>query len=357
MKFHIYDLVFAAFVLLCALPLVAQKAGGGAPGGVLGGGSRGATGGAPSAPGVSTGNSANAQITIEVRVDDRFMIDTPVLVEVVSMGTPVSRSYTDSSGRVVLHNLSAGSYTANISGPGIEPASVNFSIDFARMQVITASVHRTDSAQENVPAGLVDASELSAPKKAHKEYAKGMKEYAEQHLDKAEEHFRNALNEYPKYSSAWNNIGSIRMREKDMAGAEECYRHALEANPNNNYAARNLARLLIGKQNSKEAEQIMKRAVLTEPNHPESLTILAYTELQNGELDDAIATAKRVHTAPMHSGSLSHLIAARGLELKQQNTAAIAEYQLFLKETPHSPQAKYAHDALARLGANQEASR
>ena len=356
MKLRNYGLTLTSLLLLCAAPLAGQKAGGAAPGGVLGGGSAGMSR-SPGAPTPSTGNTANAHITIEVRVDDRYTLDTPVLVEVVSMGTPVSRSYTDNSGRVTLHNLSSGSYTANISGPDIEPTSISFSIDFGRMQNISASVHRRESAQENVPAGLIDASELSAPKKAHKEYEKGVHEYSENHFDKAEEHFRNAISEYPKYSSAWNNIGSIRMHLNDPAGAEECYRHALDANPNNNYAARNLARLLIGKHNSREAEQVMKRAVVTDPNRPESLVILAYAQLQNGEFDDAIATAKRVHTAPTHSGSLSHLIAARALEMKQQNTAAIAEYQLFLKESPHAAQAKFAQDALARLGGNQEASR
>jgi predicted Zn-dependent protease len=290
-------------------------------------------------------------------LDDRYTLDTPVLVEVVSMGTPVSRTYTDSSGRVVLHNLSTGSYTANISGPDIQPTSISFSIDFARMQTITASVHRADSAQENIPAGFIDASELNAPKNAHKEYEKGVHEFTDRHYDKAEQHFRKAVAEYPKYSSAWNNIGSIRLQANDLAGAEECYRHALEANPNNNFAARNLARLLINKKNTKEAEQIMKHAIVTEPTRPESLTILAYTELQNGEFDDAIATAKRVHTGPSHGGALSHLIAARALEMKRQNTAAIAEYPLFLKEAPKAPQAKVAEEALARLGANQEAAK
>jgi Tfp pilus assembly protein PilF len=147
------------------------------------------------------------------------------------------------------------------------------------------------------------------------------------------------------------------MKANDVAGGEECFRHALEANANNTYAARNLARLLIDKRNPKEAEELMKRAVNTDPTNAESLTILAYAELQNREFDDAIATAKRVHTGPTHSGAIAHLIAGSALEAKQQNAAAISEYKLFLQESPGSPQAKVAQEGLARLGANQEAAK
>ena len=353
MKFRTCVLTFATFALL-SVPILAQKS--------PGGGTSGATGGkkgpgSPSIPNIGNTPQKPSQLTIEVRVDDRDLIKFPVMVEVLRMGTPVAQHYTDSSGEVTFNDLGTGSYTAKIYGPGIQPTSISFSVDFGGMQRVTASVQRDQEAQERVPGGLVDASELSAPKKAHKEYEKGVHEYNAKHFDKAEEHFRNAVKEYPRYSSAWNNIGSIRMRANDAAGAEESYRHALEANPNNNYAARNLARLLIDKANTKEAEELMKRAVNTDPNNPESLTILAYAELQNGEFDDAIATAKRVHTGPTHSGALSHLIAASALEAKQQNVAAISEYKLFLKEAPDAPQAKVAQQGLARLGANQEASR
>ncbi|HVP64262.1 MAG TPA: tetratricopeptide repeat protein [candidate division Zixibacteria bacterium] len=353
MKDRSYALAFAILCLLSA-PICAQKSTGGK------GGNTGSIGGtttsSPSFPNVGTTNP-KAQVTVEVRVDGKELVQSPVMVDVLLMGTPVAHSHTDSSGQVTFNDLSTGSYTANVSGPGIQPTSVSFTVDFAGAQRVLASVQRDQQAEEHAPAGLIDASELSAPKKAHQEYEKGMREYKAQHFDKAEQHFRNAVKEYPKYSSAWNSLGSIRIRENDIAGGEDCFRHALEANPNNVYAARNLARLLIDKHNPKEAEELMKRAVLADPNNPESLTILAYAELQNGEFDDAIATAKRVHTGPTHSGALSHLIAAKALEAKQQNFAAIAEYKLFLKEAPDSPQASVAQQALSRLGANQEASR
>lgn len=349
MKFLIGALTLATLLFLTT-PMQAQKSPGGGRGNP--GNVRPPT---PSVP--SIGTEQQSQITIEVRVDGRELVNSPVMIDLLKMGVPVSHGHTDSSGQATFSNLAKGNYTANISGPGIQSTSVSFTVDFSGSQRVMASVQLDQQAQERLPAGLIDASELRAPKKAHKEYEKGVREYTAKHLEKAEEHFRNALKEYPKYSSAWNNLGSIRMQANDVAGAEECFRKALEANPNNSFASRNLARVLIKNQNAKEAEEIMKRAIVTDPNNAESLTVLAYAELQNQEFDDAIATAKRVHTGPMHSGSLSHLIAARALEAKQLNIAAISEYQLFLKETPNAPQAKFAQEGLARLGGNQEASR
>ena len=303
-------------------------------------------------PNVSGARRVNPEVVVEVSTKGEGSAQN-TLVEIKRNGRNVARAYTDSSGRATFQNVEIGAYTATISGVGLESTTVNFSVDHDLTQTISAEVHKVPGEQHGVPGGLVDATELNVPKNARKEYEKGLQDFRDKKFDKAEKHFINALNEYPKLSSAWNNLGTVHMRRNNFSSANDCYHRALEENPNNTTAARNLALLLIMQSQSKEAEQIMRHAIALEPTHSESLTLLAYAELMNGKFDEAIATARKVHTGPTHMNSLAHLVAARALEAKKDNATAIEEYKLFLKEVPNAPQVKIAQDAVERLQSNQ----
>jgi Flp pilus assembly protein TadD len=319
------------------------------------GAQRGSTrGGATSFPGVSN-RRANPEIVVEVSAKDEGGLPN-ALVELRQFGSHVARAFTDSSGRATFHSVGIGTYTATISGVGLETTTVNFSVDPGLSQTVSAEVHRVRGEEHGAPEGMVNAAELNVPKNAQKEYEKGLKDFRDKNFDNAERHFIKALNEYPKLSSAWNNLGTIHMHRNNIDRASDCYHRALEENPNNTTAARNLALLLIMHSQPKEAEQIMRHAIALEPTHSESLTLLAYAELMNGKFDEAIATARKVHTGPNHINSLSHLVAARALEAKKDKAAALEEYKLFLKEVPNAPQAQIAQDAVTRLESRQPTS-
>ena len=67
--------------------------------------------------------------------------------------------------------------------------------------------------------------------------------------------------------------------------------------------------------------------------------MLASAEYMNKEYDKALADARRTHTLPNHEQFADvHLLAGKILEMQNQAQAAIVEYQLFLKESPNSPQ-------------------
>jgi Flp pilus assembly protein TadD len=314
----------------------------------------GSRGGTPSFPGVSTRRS-NPDVVVEVRTKGEGS-SPHTLVEIKQFGRTIASDYTDSSGRATFHNVGIGTFSATISGIGLETTTVDFSVDPGMMQTISAEVRNAPGREHDAPRGMIDASELNVPENARKEYEKGLKEFRDKKFDKAEKHFINAVNDYPKLSSAWNSLGTVHMHNRNFSGASDCYHRALEENPNNTVAARNLALLLILQSQSKEAEQIMRHAIALEPTHSESLTLLAYAELLNGKLDEAIATARKVHTGPAHMNSLCHLVAARALEAKKDNAAALEEYKLFLKEVPNAPQVNMAKEAVTRLESKQPAT-
>jgi Tfp pilus assembly protein PilF len=116
----------------------------------------------------------------------------------------------------------------------------------------------------------------------------------------------------------------------------------------------NMGHMLYDDKKYKEAEPFLSRALIAEPLNPQLLTVLANTELQNGDLDLALANARKVHTIPNHQKfAISHLIAAQIFESRDSSKEAAEEYKLFLQEDPRSPLAPRVKEALGRIEAAQ----
>jgi Tfp pilus assembly protein PilF len=86
------------------------------------------------------------------------------------------------------------------------------------------------------------------------------------------------------------------------------------------------------------------------PRNPQVLTALANTQLKNGESEQALANAQKVHSLPDHKKFASaHLIAAQVLSDRGENRRAQQEYRQFLQEDPDSPIAGRVKDVLSKL--------
>jgi Tfp pilus assembly protein PilF len=93
------------------------------------------------------------------------------------------------------------------------------------------------------------------------------------------------------------------------------------------------------------------RAASGDPRNPPILLAVANSQMKNGESEQALATAQKVHLLPDHKKfAIAHLIAAQALTDRGENPSAREEYRQFLKEDPGSPLAARVKDALTKLG-------
>jgi len=79
--------------------------------------------------------------------------------------------------------------------------------------------------------------------------------------------------------------------------------------------------------------------------------MLSEQQLLSGEYDKAIATARKVHSMPHEHLAQVHLICGDALQHQGKNAEALAEYELYLKEYPDSPQVAQVRAAMAQLQA------
>jgi hypothetical protein len=215
------------------------------------------------------------------------------------------------------------------------------------------ALHRKED--ENQPKGgsasrtTVSLARLQVPPKAGKELEKGNRALKDGDLDSAVRHFQAAIEACPDYDQAYNNLGVVLMQKGRADDARRAFEKAVAVNDHFARAYTNLGKLALVQDNNTEADGFLRKSLQYEPLNPEALMLAAETALFTGKLDDAITDARVLHTLPHEKYAFGYFIAGRAYEAQAKNAEAAAEYDVFLKEEPNSPNAARAKAALERL--------
>lgn len=309
----------------------------------------------------SSGPTTNQTRTVDLNVRVTLPNDRPADkgLEVSLMaphGGIVQQSFTDDIGAASFRGISPGRYRLRITGLNIEstdlPQFEINSMETVHYEYVHVTPKDDGSGNGNAQGGgMISAAELNIPDKARKEFDKGIEAMQKSENDKALEHFEKATAVYPQYAMAYNNIGVIQIKEGRAMQARQAFETAVSVNPKLAAGYLNLARLSMNDNKYAEADQLIAKALTVEPNRVEAMALAAQTKLMMGDLDGAYAFAKKVHSQPDHKTySAVHLIAAQVLQKKGEPDQAMAEYKMFLAESPDSPTAPRVRDAIAKLG-------
>lgn len=192
-------------------------------------------------------------------------------------------------------------------------------------------------------------SDQSAPAAARAEMERGVAAIQTNDLGEAEKRFRRALELYPRYARAENNLGVVWMRRGERERGAAAFERALALAPRYAEALVNLAKVRALEKQHAEAEKLLARAVEADAQNAEALTILAELQLAAHRYEQAAATAVRVHELAHERFAIAHYIAGQAYELAGRDIEAMAEYRIFLKESPTGAAAEKARAALERL--------
>ena len=303
------------------------------------------------------GTSSGRQVRVDIQVTDegsRPLYDSQIMVELQPGGGAPQRSFVDSNGHSYFTVPSGMTYQVTVTGANIDPASASFQVDSNEMTHMESIAVRTkESATPRVPGGVVSASNLNIPAKARDEFSKGMKEMKASKWQDAKKHFEKAINEYPKYDWAYNNLAVVEIQLKNRDAATQDFAKAVEINDKNPDATANLGLIRFEDNDLQGAKELMKKSLTVRPNDPKSLTILALAQLKTGESAAALASAEKVHQGDLDHFPIAHFVAAQIREQMGDHAGAERQYQAYLKEAPDGPQASQAKDALVRIQAKK----
>jgi Flp pilus assembly protein TadD len=300
----------------------------------------------------------SVEILVRVTFQNDRSAGDQIRVELVNdMGVPIGQNFTDSEGRTTFHVSNGGTYEIRASGIPIQGTATETvrieDMDKSRTVYLRATPKSEATAtttKSNAPP-VTSAAELKIPMDAKKAFHKGMESWEHNDYSKAAEHFEKAVALYPEYDTAYNNLGVMYYQMGQTEKARAAFERSVALNDKNADGDRNLARMLIHDGNYTRAQDLLKKSLIVEPLNPITLTLMCVTQIQTGDDNGALGTARKVHQLPHEGYALVHEIAGQAYEHEGQTQNATIEYETYLHESPNGPEAPQVRAALTRLTA------
>jgi tetratricopeptide (TPR) repeat protein len=215
----------------------------------------------------------------QVRAPNGDYPSRQILVELRLHGGTIESVYTDNGGRFGFSNLQANGYRIVINDEEYyqveERADVNPDVmPSTRLQI---NLRSRDTTRNNDPAGvrasggnpyLVNPADYNKrfPKKALKEYERGVNAERKGDHDEAIAHYQSALKIAPEYYPAHNNLGSIYLSKADFKSAEEQFQETVRLDQNDAQAYFNLGNVFLLKSQFTDAEAAVASGLQRRPD-------------------------------------------------------------------------------------------
>jgi hypothetical protein len=286
--------------------------------------------------------NAGADMQIRVQLQDAFGSST------------LQESSPGSDGRVTFRVCSKVNYRVRVFGPDIDEALVE-GVDPGRTDRIMNIMlhHKRSAVQPNTSAAMVSARRLQVPAKAQKELEKGDKALKNKKLADARRYYTKAIELYPGFDEAENNLGITLMQEGDRSAGKAAFERAVAINDHFAPAYVNLAKIAVDEKRFTDAYALAKQALATEPLSPGGLFVATEAAFFTGDYNQTVGYTHSLHSLPHKQYALAHFLAAKSLEAQNQPAAAIGEYQNFLTEDSLDPNAERARERLRLLQLSQ----
>jgi tetratricopeptide (TPR) repeat protein len=189
--------------------------------------------------------------------------ERPENVFVIVSGFNFYRSTTaHTDGTFVFSNVPDGDYSVEVRASGYLSTQTPIRAWSAHYphEIVVPLGRSTDQTPLHTGAPVISVEKLRIPEKALKEAQRGAKEKDNLRFDRAIGHYRKAVEIYPEYMEAWNNLGTVYFRIGKTAEAEEAYQRAIRLKPDASPALRNLGFLYLKTDDSAKAIPLLVQA-------------------------------------------------------------------------------------------------
>ena len=297
-------------------------------------------------------NSSGASIRGRVGLPNGGFLSEGVRISLGTIRGVEASVYTDNSGRFEFTRLAPGHYQISAEGDRERFEIVTESIEVVRNQPVFLNLILKEKAQASRPkAGALSATELDSniPDKARKEFERASSLTGEGKAEQAIAHLRKAIEFYPRYLMAYNDLGAQLLDLGRLAEAEEALRRALSIDSGAFNPTLNLGILLYKKREFAEARTILEKAVSLQAQSPAArlyngLALAATSEVDRAEKEFVTAYDLGGHDYAVALFHLGQLYMDRG----DRNRAREA-FQHYLREAPNASNSDQVRKLIAML--------
>ncbi len=288
-----------------------------------------------------------------------------ILVELRFRGGTLNSVYADGQGRFGFDGLLANEYHVVINDEGYSPVDERANVDpraspttMVQIVLVPREVKKKDDPMAARAAGsnpdLVDSADYnkSFPKKALKEYERGLDAEHKGRQEEAIVHYEGALKIAPDYYPAHNNLGSLYLSKSDFQSAEAQFRESVRLNQNDAQSYFNLGNVLLLTGRFTESEAVLADGLRRRPDSAFARFLQGCVFARTGKSDEA---EKHLREALQFDPSMSqaHLELVNVYLKQNRQEDAIHQLQDFLTAFPSAPTAAKAREVLNKLQSRQ----
>ncbi len=261
-----------------------------------------------------------------------------VALEISGSGSQLRPSVTSGTAGEFSFSMPEGQYSIVAKKNGYETSTTGVMVFPGGAPRIVISLRKVGSEKVSALAQATSVHQLEAPRRAREAFEKGRKLLHENRQpEKAIPEFQKAIDIYPSYYEAYNEIATAQYNLKNLPEAEAALKKAVELSANKYPdALYSLADLYSGQQRYAEAEPVARQAVDLDPSvwrgHFELARALV--GLRRGVEAEASALKSRElnpENPPVY------LVLANAHMVEQNYAAAVQDYDVYLKMQPLGP--------------------
>ena len=282
-----------------------------------------------------------------------------ILVNLVSRGATIGSVYADNQGKFGFYSLLGGMYYVVIQDPDYEAVSRQVDVDptitqQTYIQVVLTPVQHTDengtAAAPGSNPNVIDLSQYTKkfPKKAVKDYQKGVEAEKKGDMKGAMEHLQKVMQTAPDFYPAHNELGRVYMGQSNFAGAEEQFQQAIKLNQTDPEAYLNLGNIYLLTRHYQQALESVEGGMQRNPQSALGKFLL-------GSVYERLGKMREAQQALQEALQLDPRMVKAHLELvnvylaDRNQPQAIAQLKQFLKAAPNDPLAPRVKEVLKRL--------
>ena len=267
---------------------------------------------------------------------------------------PPEYVFTDSNGRFILRGLIPGSsYTITVETDGKNWATTSVSFiptDFrAAVQVDLRPLER--KAVVGDPRVSIGELKQNIPNDARKEYEAAMELFLQGEHARARPFLERAIELYPDFVNARNELSVALMKEGKLAEAEAQLRRALQADATAVRPLLNLGLCLYRQGRYADSLAFLEKALQLQPAHPTGQLLLGITFVMLGDDTRAEPALVRAYELGGKRTARAQFYLARLYARRKDYGRAAAALDTYLRDVPDDSNAGELRKTLDRLRA------
>ncbi len=246
------------------------------------------------------------RLRVRVAFGDHAPCDSSTRVQLTgTMGFALAEGSVNGECIAEFYDVPAGRYRATVRGEDATNADegdvdVNPVIN-QDLEVRARHTEKSDPGSWAAHASFISVTELGVPSSAAKEFEKASRMIARQDWAKATERLQKGLTLSPNYAAGYNNLGAVYSHLGNNALAREALQRAISLDDRLAPAYVNLGRLSFLEKDYSSAEAFLTKAISMAPAaNADELLLLAYAELTDHHLDQALQTSHQGHSSKLN---------------------------------------------------------